>query len=41
MSRASFAARFRSLVGQPPAAYLTALRLREAAALLAAGTRPI
>lgn len=41
MSRASFASRFRGLVGQPPAAYLTALRLREAAALLAAGLRPI
>jgi AraC-like DNA-binding protein len=34
MSRAAFAARFRSLVGQPPLAYLTAWRMSLAADLL-------
>jgi AraC-like DNA-binding protein/quercetin dioxygenase-like cupin family protein len=34
MSRSAFAERFRSLVGQPPARYLTELRLRRAAQLL-------
>jgi transcriptional regulator GlxA family with amidase domain len=38
MSRSSFSQRFAVLVGQTPMAYLTALRMQAAAALLTAGT---
>ena len=41
MSRTAFAARFRLLVGEPPMAYLTKLRLSQAAGYLATSTKGI
>ncbi|WP_161958687.1 AraC family transcriptional regulator [Ferruginivarius sediminum] len=41
MSRSSFAARFRQVFGQPPHAFLTEIRLQQAARLLAATALPV
>lgn len=41
MSRTSFNARFRAVLGQPPMAYLTELRLRRAAGYLATTTKSV
>jgi len=41
MSRTSFNLRFRAVVGEPPMAYLTELRLRRAAGYLATTTKSV
>lgn len=41
MSRSSFTARFRAAIGTSPIAYLTGLRLAQAAGSLATSTKPL
>jgi transcriptional regulator GlxA family with amidase domain len=41
MSRTSFTARFRAAIGDPPAAYLTSLRLRRAAGYLSTTSKGV